>query len=56
VADRYAQALGWASWECASEFDRDFLAFAERENRGAPDGPAEYPYGYLLVVARTPGA
>ena len=32
--------------------DRDFLEFATRENRGAPGGPAEYPYEYLLVVAR----
>jgi ubiquinone/menaquinone biosynthesis C-methylase UbiE len=32
--------------------DGDFLDFAERSNRGAPDGPAEYRYEYLLVVAR----
>jgi hypothetical protein len=32
--------------------DRDFLAFATDANRGEPGGPAEYPYGYLLVVAR----
>jgi hypothetical protein len=31
----------------------DFMQFAERANRGAPEGPAEYPYEYLLVVART---
>jgi ubiquinone/menaquinone biosynthesis C-methylase UbiE len=32
--------------------DRDFLAFATRSNRGAPGGPAEYPFEYLLVVGR----
>jgi len=35
--------------------DRDFLEFATRSSRGAPDGPAEYPYEYLLVVARKRG-
>jgi hypothetical protein len=42
--------------ELAAALDRDFLAFAARSNRGAPDGPAEYRYEYLLVVARTHGA
>ncbi|MGH3072686.1 MAG: class I SAM-dependent methyltransferase [Gaiellaceae bacterium] len=32
--------------------DRDFLDFATRRNRGEPDGPSEYHYEYLLVVAR----
>ena len=32
--------------------DGDFLEFATRSNRGKPDGPAEYHYEYLLVVAR----
>ena len=32
--------------------DRDFLEFATRSQRGAPEGPAEYTYEYLLVVAR----
>ena len=32
--------------------DRDFLDFAMRSNRGVPEGPAEYTYEYLLVVAR----
>ena len=32
--------------------DRDFLEFATRSNRGVPNGPAEYHYEYLLVVAR----
>lgn len=31
--------------------DADFLEFARRANRGAPGGPAEYPYEYLQVVA-----
>jgi ubiquinone/menaquinone biosynthesis C-methylase UbiE len=38
--------------ERVAALDRDFLGFATRANRGAPDGPAEYPYEYLLVVAR----
>ena len=38
--------------ERAAALDRDFLDFAERANRGAPGGPAEYHYEYLLVVAR----
>jgi len=33
--------------------ERDFLDFAERANRGASDGSAEYPYEYKLIVART---
>jgi SAM-dependent methyltransferase len=33
-------------------FDGDFLDFATRANRGSSDGPAEYAYEYLLVVAR----
>jgi 2-polyprenyl-6-hydroxyphenyl methylase/3-demethylubiquinone-9 3-methyltransferase len=36
----------------AAELDRDFLAFATRMDRGEPDGPSEYHYDYLLVVAR----
>jgi hypothetical protein len=36
----------------AATLDREFLDFAERANRGAPDGWAEYPYEYLVVVAR----
>lgn len=38
--------------DAAASFDRDFLAFATGGNHGAPGGPAEYPYPYLLVVAR----
>ena len=38
--------------ERAAALDREFLEFATRANRGAPDGPAEYHYEYLLVVAR----
>jgi ubiquinone/menaquinone biosynthesis C-methylase UbiE len=38
--------------ERAAAFDRDFREFATRSNRGTPDGPAEYHYEYLLVVAR----
>jgi 2-polyprenyl-6-hydroxyphenyl methylase/3-demethylubiquinone-9 3-methyltransferase len=41
--------------ERAAAFDRDFLEYATRSNRGASDGPAEYHYEYLLVVARTRG-
>jgi 2-polyprenyl-6-hydroxyphenyl methylase/3-demethylubiquinone-9 3-methyltransferase len=36
----------------AADLDRAFLEFAMRSNRGAPGGPAEYPYEYLLVIAR----
>ena len=32
--------------------DRDFLDFATRSNRSVAEGPAEYAYEYLLVVAR----
>ena len=32
--------------------DREFLDFAERANRGTPGDWAEYPYEYILVVAR----
>jgi len=35
-----------------ADFDRDFLEFAMGANEGAPEGPAEYPYEYLLVIAR----
>jgi 2-polyprenyl-6-hydroxyphenyl methylase/3-demethylubiquinone-9 3-methyltransferase len=36
----------------ARAFDEDFLDFVTRGNRGAPGRPAEYPYEYLLVLAR----
>lgn len=32
--------------------DREFIEFAERSNRGAAGGAAEFPYEYLLVIAR----
>ena len=38
--------------ERAAQLDADVVEFATGENRGAPDGPAEYRYGYLLVVGR----
>jgi ubiquinone/menaquinone biosynthesis C-methylase UbiE len=38
--------------EGAAALDRDFLEFATRVNSGPPEGPAEYRYEYLLVVAR----
>jgi ubiquinone/menaquinone biosynthesis C-methylase UbiE len=38
--------------ERAAALDRDFLEFAARANSGPPEGPAEYRYEYLLVVAR----
>jgi len=37
-----------------ADLDRAFLEFATRSNRGAPDGPVEYPFEYLLVIARMP--
>ena len=36
-----------------AELDGEFLDFATRMNRGEPNGPSEYHYEYLLVVART---
>jgi SAM-dependent methyltransferase len=36
----------------AEALDREFEEFAARSNRGPTGGPAEYPYEYLLVVAR----
>lgn len=36
----------------AAAFEREWREFTERANRGAPGGAAEYPYPYLLVVAR----
>ena len=39
--------------ERAAAFERDLLDHAARANRAAGGGMAEYPYGYLLVVART---
>jgi SAM-dependent methyltransferase len=36
-------------------FDRDFVGFATRSNRGAAGGPAEYTWEYLLVIARKRG-
>lgn len=38
--------------ERLAAFDEAFTRFAEQENRGAPGGPAEYPYEYLLITAR----
>jgi hypothetical protein len=38
--------------ERSAALDRDFLEFADRANSGPPEGPAEYRYEYLLVVAR----
>jgi len=38
--------------ERAAALDRDFLEYATGNNQGGPDGPAEYRYEYLLVVAR----
>lgn len=39
--------------ERRAALERDLLAFATRANSGPADGHAEYPYEYLLVVART---
>jgi SAM-dependent methyltransferase len=41
--------------ERLERFDSEVLDFATRSNRGDPGGPAEYPYAYLLVVARKAG-
>jgi ubiquinone/menaquinone biosynthesis C-methylase UbiE len=39
--------------DAVDALDRRFLDFATRSNTGRPGGPAEYPYEYLLAVART---
>jgi SAM-dependent methyltransferase len=41
--------------ERAAALDRDFLEYAHRANRGSPGGAAEYPYEYLVVIARKRG-
>lgn len=38
--------------ERLAAFDRSFREFTMRGNHGAPDGPAEYSYPYLLVRVR----
>ena len=38
--------------ERLAALDAEFHEFARRSNRGEPGGPAEYPYEYLLLVAR----
>lgn len=38
--------------ERLAAFDRSLREFTSRGNRGAPGGPAEYPYRYLLVLGR----
>jgi hypothetical protein len=38
--------------ERATALDQDFLEYARRANAGPPEGPAEYRYDYLLVIAR----
>ncbi len=38
--------------ERSAALDRDFLEFAARANSGPAEGPAEYRYEYLLVIAR----
>jgi SAM-dependent methyltransferase len=38
--------------ERAAALDRDLLDLATRANQGRVGGPAEYPYEYLLVIAR----
>jgi len=41
--------------DVAAALDAEFLEFATRANRGAPEGPVEYHYEYLLVVAKKRG-
>jgi hypothetical protein len=38
--------------ERAAALDRAFLDFVTRTNRGPRGSPAQYPYEYLLVIAR----
>jgi ubiquinone/menaquinone biosynthesis C-methylase UbiE len=48
-----AAVYGALSARDRAELDRSFLDFATSANEGSPGGRAEYPYEYLLVVART---
>jgi hypothetical protein len=41
--------------ERLAAFERDFFDYATRSRRGTTEGPAEYPYEYLLVIARRRG-
>ena len=50
VVGTYASLAGEP--QRAAALDHDFLEFATRANSGPPEGPAEYRYEYLLVVAR----
>ena len=50
--DTFGPAVAAYDSDRAEDVDRDFLAFATRQNRGEPEGPSEYHYEYLLVVAR----
>jgi ubiquinone/menaquinone biosynthesis C-methylase UbiE len=59
--DLFKQTFGPMVAICASlavqperkaALDRDFLDFIGRSSRGAPDGPVQIAYEYLLVVAR----
>ena len=51
--DFYRETFGPAVAAYAADpaVDADFLAFATRLNRGEAEGPSEYHYEYLLVVA-----
>jgi len=52
--DFYRETFGPAVAAYAADpaVDADFLAFATRQNKGEPEGPSEYHYEYLLVLAR----
>jgi hypothetical protein len=52
---RFEEALAEAESPGAFEGLRDFLDYATRSRRGTTEGSAEYPYEYLLVIARTRG-
>jgi SAM-dependent methyltransferase len=41
--------------ERAAALDRDFLEYARRANSGSPGAAAEYPYEYLVIIARKRG-
>jgi len=53
VVGAYARLAGEP--ERAAALDHDLLEFARRAASGPPEGPAEYRYEYLLVVARRRG-
>jgi hypothetical protein len=53
--DFYRETFGPAAAIADPRFERDFLAFAQRGNEGAPGGDAELRFEYLRLLVY-PGA